>query len=140
MAGPPPFLVAGDGAVCWRVDPPLTASESVMLTEPEPARPNATAELARLLGELRQLRAEIEQSHALLQMNEGAQPSLQQVGHSDDPQQRVEELARRAMREEGLDVGQAYRLVAREHPDAWAAARAAATLTDDLHSPTREVS
>jgi hypothetical protein len=64
-SGPPPFLVAGDGAVCWRVDPPLTASESVMLTEPEPARPDATAELARLLGELRQLRAEVEQSRAL---------------------------------------------------------------------------
>jgi hypothetical protein len=140
MAGPPPFLVAGDGAVCWRVDPPLTASESVMLTEPEPARPDSTAELARLLGELRQLRAEIDRNRAaLLQMNEGTQTDLQQVGHGDDPQQQVEELARRAMVEEGLDLGDAYRYVAREHADAWAAARQAATLTDDLRGPTQEV-
>jgi hypothetical protein len=43
------------------------------------------------------------------------------------------------MREEGLDLGQAYRLVAREHPDAWDAARQAATLTDKVRGPTLEV-
>jgi hypothetical protein len=128
MAGPPPFLVAGDGAVCWRVDPPLTASESVMLTEPEPARPDAAAELARLLGELRQLRAEVERNREALQRAQAAGSG--QVTAPEDPQQRVEALARRAMREEGLDLGQAYRLVAREHPDTWAAARQAATLSE----------
>jgi hypothetical protein len=138
MAGPPPFLVAGDGTVCWRVDPPLTASESVMLTEPEPARPDATAELARLLGELRQLRAEVEGNREALQRTQAAGSG--EATAPEDPQQRVEALARKAMRVEGLDVGQAYRLVAREHPDAWAAARQAATLTDELHGPTREVS
>jgi hypothetical protein len=135
MAGPLGFLVTGDGQVCWRTDPPLTAgetAEAIQLTEP-PA-PDATAELARLLGELRQLRAEVERNRAALERSQvSASPA------SSDPQERVEELARRAMCEQGLDVGDAYRLVAREHPEVWAAARQAATLTDDLRGPTLEV-
>jgi hypothetical protein len=131
MAGPLPFLVTGDGAVCWRSDVPAAhreAAEPVTLTEPEPARPEATAELARLLSELRQLRAEVERNRLAVQQTHTA--GAGQVSAPEDPQQRVEELARRAMREGGLDLGQAYRLVAREHADAWAAAREAATLSE----------
>jgi hypothetical protein len=137
MAGLLPFLVAGDGAVCWRVDPPLSASETaeaIQLTEPAPTQSDSTATLARLLGELRELRAEVERNRVAVERAQAP------AAPSTDPQQRVEELARRAMHEQGLGVGEAYRLVAREHPDAWAAAREAATLTDDLRGPTLEVS
>jgi hypothetical protein len=145
MAGLLPFIVVGDGVggstVCWRTDPPLTASErqeTVKLSEAfatgSPPPPDSTAELARLLTELRELRADVERNRAALAVAQApAAPA------SSDPQQQVEELARRAMREEGLDVGRAYRLVAREHPEVWAAARQAATLTDDLRGPTLEV-
>jgi hypothetical protein len=128
MAGPLPFLVAGDGQVCWRTDPPLSASErqeTVQLTEP--ARPDSTAELARLLTELRELRAEVERNRvAVEQAQASAAPA------SSEPQERVEELARRAMHEEGLNVGEAYSLVAREHPEVWAVARQAAYLSEEV--------
>jgi hypothetical protein len=142
MAGPLGFLVTGDGQVCWRTDPPLSASEareSVKLSETFATGtppPDSTATLARLLAELAEVRAEVERNRQAVART---LPASRAALLSTDPQQHVEELARRAMREEGLDLGDAYRFVAREHPQVWAQARQAATLTDGLRGPMQEV-